>query len=1079
MEERPLTKFQQGLWMEGKLHPESSAYNVPRVFEIQGYLDSEALQYALNQVIKKNASFRLKFFEKEGLPFQGIVDEVNFVLSKNTLQKREDLTSYVESCIKTTIDLERGPNFSFHLLSFGKDIHFLVFIGHHLAHDGISMKIYAQDLSKYYKEKIEKMTSEVDTKKANREYLEAIDYYLLQEPAQASGDFWRKYLEGANFQIPFPFRRNEHPHKDSTSIRFSSTLTAAIRTMAKAHKKTPFLVFMAAYALLLYRYFQQAEMVIGYPVNLRTPQLKEVAGLFINTLPFRIQVSDDMTFLDLMEQVSSGRLQSAVHQHFSLGDIIHAVRQGKHSFRRLFNVMFGQSSFALASLDFPEARVTTFVDYSREALEEVNFVYDDAGEFVFKLECNHQLFDKAFAHQLCFHWQRLIEKVIANPEKQLGDFSLLNEQEKNAIVHGFNQTQKEFPQSSLCIHQLFEEQAEKRPESIAITFQDSQLTYGQLNAKANQLAHYLRKRGVKEETLVALSLGRSPLIMIGMLGILKAGGAILPLDPSYPEERLKFMAKDADAYLILTESASKEKFADYHEKVIVLDTEQQINAESTESPPFINTLQNMAYVIYTSGSTGTPKGVMVEHQNLTNLALNMVQFFRITPQSRMLQFNSMSFDVLMGEWPCTFCQGATLCMIPTNQLAGNEFVDFCNKQSITHTVLPCAFLPRFPADSIFTSLEGMIYGGETCPEEIYNLWRKNIPLYNAYGPTETTVITTYSPCGSAPSNRVIGRPISNTTLYLLDKSLNPVPIGIDGEIFIGGEGVARGYLNREEVTKEKFIANPFVSEEEKAKGKNLRIYRSGDIGRWQPDGNVEFLGRVDHQIKIRGFRVEIGEIEAAISKYKTIDHVAVLMVPGASSSLHAIVAYVVDKDLTDKDLQDPSAERIAKKSSLLKQHLSKFLPDYMIPSAFMFLETMPLTPNGKIDTKALPKFQPARSTLEQFKEARNELEQELTALWSEVLGIKKIGINDQFFELGGDSILMNLLFGKIKQLQSKEINTEILSQLQLVDLYKYPTIVSLTAHLAASQESQIAIPSMSKRSQQMKLSLQKMRSGKI
>ncbi|ACC81021.1 non-ribosomal peptide synthetase [Nostoc punctiforme] len=588
-----------------------------------------------------------------------------------------------------------------------------------------------------------------------------------------------------------------------------------------------------------------------------------------------------------------------------------------------------------------------------------------------------------------------MEETIINSIQNINNLSALTEQERHKILVEWNHTTVAYPKH-LCIHQLFEAQVEKTPDSIAVVFKEEQLTYQELNHRANKIAHYLRLLGVDTEVLVGICVERSLEMIVGILSILKAGGAYVPLDPTYPKERLSFMLSDSQVQVVLTQEKFVDDLAASGAKLVCLDDKKSFHQESNENPSSGVAPENLAYVIYTSGSTGTPKGVLIQHQGVCNLAQAQVKLFNVQQNSRVLQFASFSFDASVWEIFMALCSGASLYIGTQDSLRpGIDLMRLLQEQSITHVTLPPTALAALPKEEL-PNLQTLIVAGEACNPKLIAEWSKGRRFFNAYGPTESTICATVAEY-TGDTQLTIGRAIANTQIYILAQDRQPVPIGTPGELYIGGDGLARGYLNRPELTKEKFIPHPF----EKAEGS--RLYKTGDLARFLPDGNIEFLGRVDHQVKIRGFRIELGEIEALLSQHSDVQQAVVIAredIPGDQR----LVAYIVLKQKLDVSVTS------------LKRFLQEKLPNYMVPAVFVILDSLPLTPNGKVDRQNLPVCDRSRPDLEEtFVAPRNSTEATLASIWAELLGLEQIGIDDNFFNLGGHSLIAAQILSRIRE----------------------------------------------------------------
>ncbi|HTN72708.1 MAG TPA: amino acid adenylation domain-containing protein, partial [Methylomirabilota bacterium] len=658
------------------------------------------------------------------------------------------------------------------------------------------------------------------------------------------------------------------------------------------------------------------------------------------------------------------------------------------------------------------------------------------------LEYDTDLFDSTTISGLLARWEILLKGIVADPDKKLFELPFLTELEREQQLLDWNDTKSEFPRDK-TIHELFEEQVEKSPDAVAAVFQDRQLTYQELNYRANQLARYLRKLGVKPDTLVGICSERSIDMAIAMLGTLKAGAAYMPLDPNYPGQRLNFMLQDSRAPVVLAQEPLVSRIQSHSTQVVCLDTARDVSAlESGENPKVPCCGESIAYVLYTSGSTGTPKGVVMQHRPLRNLISWQIKNFSFPAAAKTLQFASLSFDVSFQEIFSTWCAGGALVIVTEDVRRDPAALLRCLiAESVERLFLPYIVLQQLgetaeSEEMALTSLREIITAGEqlrlTSSIRSFLSKLKDCQLRNQYGPTESHVVTEFVLKGSPqdwPALPPIGRPIANTQLYVLDQYLNPVPIGVPGELHIGGDGLARGYLNRPELTDEKFIANPFSDKP------GARVYKTGDWVRYAPDGNIEFLGRIDQQVKIRGFRIEPGEIEAVLRQYPATRE-AVVVAREDSPGDKRLVGYVVAK------------QESAPTAYALRQFLKETLPEYMLPGAFVFLASLPLTPNGKVDHRALPGPDHARPESEEvFVSSRTPVEVVLATIWTEVLGVKRVGIHDNFFDLGGHSLLGIRLISRLRE--------EFQIDLPVRSLFEFPTIAGLGARIDAERKSQI------------------------
>lgn len=627
---------------------------------------------------------------------------------------------------------------------------------------------------------------------------------------------------------------------------------------------------------------------------------------------------------------------------------------------------------------------------------------------------NAGLFSRSTAERFLGNFKKLLSNILKDSQQQIARIPFLTEEELHQVLVEWNSTEVEYPQGQ-CIHHLFEEQAEKTPDAVAVMFQDRELTYQELNRRANQLAHYLQKLAVEPDTPVGISIERSLEMVIGILGILKAGAAYVPIDPTYPDERIAYMLENSQVPVLLTQKHLQAALPEYQGQMLCLDTDwDSIVAESGANPSGKVQPANLAYIMYTSGSTGRPKGVLVPHQGLCNLAQYQIRLFDVQPTSRYLQFASLSFDPSISDIITSLCAGARLCLIPPeSSRLGAELKELLLQYKITHIDIVPPALATISGE-VLPDLQAVIVGGDVCTQELVREWSQNRKFFNTYGPTEATVIATAIAYADTDQKPTIGRPISNTQIYILDRFQQPVPVGVTGELYIGGVGVARGYLNRPDITAASFLPDTFSGEQ------NTRMYKTGDLARYQPDGEIEFLGRIDHQIKIRGNRIELAEIENTLERHPEVDQ-AVVLAFGTPAGDKRLAAYTVSSVYRPK-------------SSELREFLKKALPDYMVPATFVFLDAFPLTSNGKVDRRALPEPKLIGQQAD-YAAPQDALEKQLVFLWEKILHIKQIGVHDNFFDLGGNSLLAAALFAEIERTFGK--------RLPLLLLFKTPTVKSL------------------------------------
>jgi amino acid adenylation domain-containing protein len=763
------------------------------------------------------------------------------------------------------------------------------------------------------------------------------------------------------------------------------------------------MLLLAAFESLLCRYSHQEDFAVGIPFAGREDtQLEGLIGFFVSTLVIRADLSGDPTFQELLSRVRQKSLAAYDHQALPLQVLLADLQPARHMSRApLFQVMFQLLTRAESSLDLPGLKVIdqnyggNRVKFDLE-LHLSRHTGDISGAFYYSTD----LFDSETIQRMALHYVRLLESIVANPNEKVGRLEFLTQQERSELLIDFNDTAEDYPRE-LCVHELFEQQVQKTPDTVAVVFEDQQLTYGELNARANRLARYLRSKGVGIETPVGMCLERSQELIITILGILKAGGTYVPLDAEYPTKRLEQMLADSCIKHLVTESAFLGKLPETDRLDICIDTDANpIAGEKPEHLGIEIDSMHLAYIIFTSGSTGQPKGVMIEHRSATNLLLDMADRLSVTHEDRLLSVTTPTFDISVLEFFVPLVTGGSVEIASKIAVRDpRELIERLDANSIT-------WMQSTPSrwDLLFDSgWKGdkrlkVLSGGEPLNDTLANRIRTScFGLWNVYGPTETTVWSTGIESHAGEKSCCIGRPIANTQIYILDANRALVPIGVAGELCIGGDGLARGYLNRPDLTAERFVTNPYSQDP------HSRLYRTGDLCRWRADGNIEYLGRIDHQVKLRGFRIELGEIESTLVRHPAIAQCVVILREDRPGDKRLVAYYTAAGELL------PSVAQ-------LREHLGASLPEYMIPSAFVLLDALPLTPSGKIDRRALPAVELKNiGTEDQYTPARNGIEEQLVQIWQEILGIERIGIHDNFFALGGHSLLAVQLFHAIHE----------------------------------------------------------------
>ena len=1074
----PLSFAQQRLWFLNQLEPESPAYNESSTFRLSGTLDRDAFKMALNQVVLRHEVLRTTIVTVDGSPCQVIVRNrdvdlpvIDLYAVPNTDRYSEAQRLIVET-IRKPFDLSRDLMLRVLLLQLAEKEHIFLVVKHHIASDKWSSGILWKELTAIYEAFVSGETSPLPELP-----IQYADYAVWQRE-WLQGDllerqlsYWKKQLAGLGaLQLPTdrPRPSVRSYQGNSQTIELSKQLSQKLEALSRQQGTTLFMTLLAAFQTLLYRYTGQEDIAVGCPIAGRTRQeLEGLIGFFVNTLVLRVDFSGHPTFRELLARVREVALGAYGHQDLPFEKLVEELQPERNLTNTpLFQVAFAYQNTPNQGLEIPGVLVTPVEKIVETTKFDWHLSVNNADERIgATLYYATDLYDDVTIARLLSHFRVLLEGMVADPDRRVSELPILTEAEEHQLLVEWNDTNRDYPKNT-CIHQLFGEQVEKSPDAVAVVFENQQLTYRELNTRANQLARYLYKLGVRRETLVGICMERSLEMVVGLLGILKAGGAYVPLDPKYPKERLAFILRDTHAPVLLTQRRMLEggiedrssKMADGDSrssipvlcelegldsqvKVVCLDTDSKnFIHESTENPQGEATADNLAYVIYTSGSTGRPKGVAIEHRSALALLSWAKTVYTAEDLARILASTSICFDLSVFELFCPLASGDRVIMV--KDALGLSDLPPDAGVTLVNTV-PSAIAELLRVDrGIPASVRIVNLAGEPLSlalvHELYQ--RETIQrVFDLYGPSEATTYSTYALRQSA-GPATIGRPIANTQIYILDSSLQPVPLGISGELHIGGAGLARGYLNRSALTAEKFLPNPFSKEP------GARLYKTGDLARYLPDGNIEFLGRIDHQVKLRGFRIELGEIESALSQHPGVGAVAVLarqdLTDEKSDNLKSkienpesgkrLVAYVV-----------PRQEEAAPTGNELRIFLEKKLPEYMIPSAFVFLDALPPTPNGKIDRQALPAPDQNRVEAEQsYVAPRNPVEELLANIWAEVLKLEKIGVHDNFFGLGGHSLKVTQVISRVREALRLDLPVRV--------LFEAPTIAELASRVEQS-----------------------------
>ncbi|MCP4687684.1 MAG: amino acid adenylation domain-containing protein, partial [Desulfobacterales bacterium] len=958
----PLSFAQQRLWFLDQLEAgESAAYNVPIVLRMDGRLDAAVMERSLMEIIRRHAVLRTTFSIVDGLPVQIISDRPPPLTVVHARESSEPggsagFRSLVEKEVRRLFDLEKGPLLRTVLLRMDARRHILVVTAHHIVFDGWSRGVFVRELSILY----EAFLSGADSPLPDPP-IQYADFAREQrqaggEEAMAAKLAWRReHLASAPAVLELPADRPRPPvqtfHGANEYFHLSQELTRRLERLGRDGDATLFMTLLGAFAVLLSRYSGQEDLVIGFPTaNRNCRETEQLIGFFVNTLPARVDLSGEPSFRDFLSRVRETTLEAYDHQDAPFEKLVEALRPDRSlSYTPLFQVMFVFQNKPAVAPRAPGLDVKWIEVETGTAKFDLTLTLTRSGRgFAGALEYNTDLFDATTMTRMAGHFQTLLEGIADDPGRRVSELPLLTEAERRRILVEWNDT-KTAERPHIPVHELFEAWATKTPDSIAVVFREERLTYRELNSRANSAARLLRASGVGPGTLVGVFMERSLEMTAGLLGILKAGGAYVPLDPDFPRDRLAFMLEDAGTPILLSQAHLEEKLPAHEARVLFLEHDPEAGErEDAPNPDSGVSADDLAYVIYTSGSTGRPKGVRITHGALANFLRAMGRRPGLTENDRLLAVTTLSFDIAALELFLPLTKGARVVLASRETVMDGrrlaEKIDVSGATVMQAT--PAAW--RLLMASGWRGAAGLkaLCGGEAVSRELVDqLMERTASAWNMYGPTETTIWSSVHRFEGKGGKTPIGFPIDNTTFYVLDARLNPVPVGVTGELHIGGAGLARDYFNRPGLTAEKFIPDPFSGEE------GARLYKTGDLVRYLPDGNIEFLGRVDHQVKIRGFRIELGEIEALLAKHPAIRDVVVAAREDGSGGKR-LAAYFVPRGGG------------APFSSELRAFLMEKLPDYMIPATFVKMASMPMTPNRKVDRGALPEPPADRPDLE-------------------------------------------------------------------------------------------------------------------
>lgn len=1025
----PLSFAQQRLWFLDQLHPKSPLYNVPWALRLRGTLDPEALEKSLRFIIARHEVLRSVYVSNAGEPAQRVLDQFTFKLPVRPVTGPE-LEARLAEEARRPFDLGGDLMLRAVLFRLEPSEHVLFLNAHHIAFDEWSQEILMRELAAGYQAFCAGRVPEFPELP-----IQYADFALWQKEATRQNrwardlEYWKERLAGEWPPVAFPSIQRSVPEPGEAGERahalLGKDLAVALRALARMENVTIHHLLLAAFQTLLYRYGGQEDIVVGTPVAGRERfQTEPLIGFFVNTLAMRVSFAGRPSFREVLARVRQASVEAFSHQEVPFDQIVEAVRPQRDGRRNpLFNAVFSTQSGGEEEGSWGTIQWSALETHSGTAKFDVTFVVAERKEDLqATLEYNVDVLNAPAARRMLRHFQVLLEGIVRHPDEKAAVLPLLDDAERLQIVEEWNRTTTNYPREQ-TVHALFEAQAARTPAATAVVYGAEKISYRELERRANQWAHYLRTWGVGEGTPVGVLMDRSVEMIIAWLAVLKSGGVYVPLDPDYPAERLAFMVQDTKMPVILAKSRLTKNLPQGVARVVQMDEDRKSAAAQPETAPMGDiTPDALAYIIYTSGSTGVPKGVEVPHRGITRLVFE-TNYIELNEADRIAQLSNSSFDAATFEVWGALLRGGQLIGVPRDTaLSPGEFARFLEEEKISALFLTTALFNQMAAEvpAGFRSVKAVLTGGEAGdPKAFQRVLQCGPParLLHVYGPTECTTFATWLEVKEVADHAAavpIGRPISNTSCYILDSEGRPAPAGIAGELHLGGDGLARGYHNRPELTAAKFVPNPFASRA------GERLYKTGDLARFLPDGQIEFIGRLDHQVKIRGFRVEPGEIEAALRQAPGVQE-ALVIVDTPPQGGKRLVAYIT---------RAPARAPLAPEA---RRFLKEKLPDYMTPSALVELDAFPLTPNGKIDRRALPSPAAASAAPAATAAPLTMLQSRLRAIWEEVLGHKAFGVTDNFFESGGHSLLAVKLMAKVEQATGRKLPVSILFQAPTIE----------------------------------------------
>lgn len=1040
----PISDAQRRLWVLSQYDGGSSVYNIPSSVPLKGAYDIESFKKAVNAVIDRHEILRTVFREDEnGDVKQWILDrnDIHFDIKykdfTNVINKVVAVENYIIEDSFKEFDLANGPLLRATLIQTHEQEYVFYYNMHHIISDGWSMEILRKDILVYYEAFV------TDTKPANTalsiQYKDYASWQLAQletETFKKHKSYWLDSLSGKLPVLDMPSTKLRPKVQTYNGTLLSTFIDKETSKLLKEYSQknggSLFISLLAVFKILLYKYTNQKDVIIGSPVAGREHKnLQDQIGFYVNTLAFRNQIDPTESFDTFYQRIKQNTLEAYNHQMYPFDRLVEDLKIKKDVTRgTIFDLMLvlQNNGDNQVKLNYTDEQLNRIIEVGNtRAKFDLNATFEEMGvNILFDFEYNSDIYDKEIVERMMQHYKQLMHSLLTQPEACISQIDFVSEEEKEVLTTVFNNTKADYATNNTIVD-VFKTQVQKTPNATALVFENKTLTYQQLDEKSNELAHFLLENNkIENEDFISIQLGRSEWMIVAILAVLKTGAAYVPVQPDYPQERIDYIEKDTQCKAIINE-ALLEKFQEQRYSTSAVNVEVLPN--------------NLAYIIYTSGSTGTPKGVMIEHKTVINLAYAQIQEFGITTDENILQSSSITFDASVEQIFIALLSGAKLSIANKALLLDTErLADYIESSNITHIHSVPSFLKLIPRRK-YSALKRVISGGDNCSLELAKSWARNsVKFYNEYGPTETTVtaIESYytNDLATRRGDMPIGKPLPNYRVYILDEFLNIAPTGVTGEICISGDVLARGYLNLPEITAEKFIENPFEQ------GKKL--YKTGDLGKWMPDGSIEFIGRKDNQVKVRGYRIELGEIEHVLTQIKTIESTIVLAKETQTGEKELVAYFTSETEFTSEELRD---------------QLSKKLPNYMLPAYYVQLEEFPLTATGKIDRKNLPNPKNLKlSSGSEYVAPRNEMEEKLVKIWQEVLQLEKVGVKEDFFLLGASSLksirlvnMYNKVFGVKVTLKDIFSHSDIASHTRLIRSSKKEKFIQIEK--VAEQES--------------------------